>query len=120
MSDAVDSTSFSQFGIVLLDDPPKVTFKEVHLDAGNLLGKNAIVDGQVEGIGKHLTHFILRDETARMLVVLTKTWNDLSESDFAHGDRVAIYGLVERGQKGLPYIEAKAVYLVFRGYGLKQ
>lgn len=113
VNEAVDSNCFSHFGFLVFDDPPKVTFKEIHLDGGNLLGQKAIVEGQVTGLGKHMTHLILNDDTARMLVVLTKTWKKNEDLVYKHNDRVSVYGVIERGQRGLPYIEALATHLEF-------
>lgn len=100
---------FRGFGGTLFSTPSKVSMKEVHLDNGTLLGAEIIVEGEVVNTGKYTTHLVLNDETARMLVVLT----GIADADLTLKDKkpkmLRILGTVERGKKGFPFIQAKAL-----------
>jgi len=106
---SVDHRSFRWFGGTIFSEPGQVTMKEIHLDSGNLLGHEVIVEGTVVKRGEYFTHLIISDETARMLVVLTNM--DLSEELLKkHSPKMLrVLGTVERGKKGLPFVLARAL-----------
>lgn len=98
-------------GGTLFLEPTLVTTKEIHFDAGRLLGATVLLSAAVEELGKHDTYIVVSDGSGRMLVVLT----NLEDSGFVKNDlkekKVEILGTVERGKKGLPYILARSVKL---------
>lgn len=105
----VDQLSFGQWGKTFFSDPQQVSLKEIHLDTGNLLGRTIIVEGTLVEVGKHHTHIVVSDSTARMLVVLTKMRSPEKQIGESTSESISILGTVERGKKGLPYIAAIAV-----------
>src|SRR5690606_8039529 len=66
-----DQQLFRFTGSTPLTGIEPLTMKEIHLDNGNLLGREVIVRGAVVGSSRHGTYLVLSDETARLLVVLT-------------------------------------------------
>jgi hypothetical protein len=105
----LDASSFGSFGTTVVTDPQQVSLKEVHLDAGQLVGQTIVIEGSVVTIGKYQTHLVLADSTARMLVVLTKVHDTTEEFEKRPPKALRILGTVERGKKGLPYVSAIAV-----------
>jgi hypothetical protein len=99
---------FQNVGGTVFSTPGPLTMKEIHLDNGTLTGRQVIVRGQVVEISENYTYLVLSDKTARMLVVLTdvedaKPWLQTEKPTL-----ISIFGTVESGKKGLPYIMAKA------------
>jgi len=105
----LDTSTFHSFGSTLFSDPQQVSLKEVHLDAGQLVGKTVVIEGNVVSVGKCQTHLVLADSTARMLVVLTKIHGETERYEKKAPKFVKVLGVVERGKKGLPYISALAI-----------
>ncbi|SME88723.1 hypothetical protein [Pseudobacteriovorax antillogorgiicola] len=109
---SIDHGSFSWSGGTVFSEPSLVTTKEIHFDTGNLLGREIIIEGKIESLGKYDTHLVISDESGRMLVVLTHVEDAnrlLAEESY---ERLRVLGTVERGKKGLPYILAKALNLI--------
>ena len=105
----VDELSFGKWGTTVFTDPQQVSLKEIHLDTGNLLGRMIVVEGNLIEIGKHHTHMVVSDTTARMLVVLTQMRSAEKKLGANPPKVLRILGVVERGKKGLPYISAIAI-----------
>ncbi len=105
----LDASSFGSFGTTVVSDPQQVSLKEVHLDAGQLVGQTIVIEGSVVNVGKYQTHLVLADSTARMLVVLTKVHDATGDFEKRPPKALRILGTVERGKKGLPYVSAIAV-----------
>jgi hypothetical protein len=105
----LDANTFGSFGTTILSDPQQVSLKEVHLDAGQLVGRTIVIEGSVVNVGKYHTHVVLADNSARMLVVLTKLHEVSDEFEHQPPKALRILGTVERGKKGLPYISAIAI-----------
>ena len=106
---SIDRTSFELSGGTLFSSPATVTIKEIHFDTGKLVGLPIILEATVVEFGAHDTHVIVDDGTGRMLVVMTA----LSESDQYFQDSVRrpvrVLGSIERGKKGLPFVQAAAI-----------
>jgi hypothetical protein len=105
----VDKKSFQWFGGTMVGAPGQITLKEVHLDDGSLLGKDIILEGSVVSIGEHATYLIISDDSARLLVVLTNMYHAKDFLDKFTPKTLRVYGTVERGKKGMPFIAAKAL-----------
>lgn len=109
MPGRVDRWSFHRFGGTLFGNPDLLTLKEIHLDTGTLTGREVIVEGHVAEVSKHGTYLVLKDTTARLLVVLT----DMEAASALLSDEkpkaLRVLGTVESGKKGLPYLKARSV-----------
>ena len=108
---AIDYSSFGFSGGTLFSKPSLVTTKEVHFDAGNLIGREVIIEGRIESKGKFDTHLVISDDSGRLLVVLTHIDNAQVTVTVDYPDRLRELGSVERGKKGMPYILAKSLNL---------
>ncbi len=109
---AIDQFTFEQIGGTLFSSPNEVTLKAVHLDNGSLLGHEVVTEGIIAKIGKHGTHLIISDHNARMLVLLTDLTNAHLLLEEKKPKVLKVLGTVERGKKGLPFIQAKALNTV--------
>ena len=105
-NDWIDRLSFEISGTTIVSKARQVSLKEVLLDSGLLAGRSVIVEGQVEEWNPLGTYLILNDESARVLVVLTKLGRP-EEATFSEPlGRMKILGLVQSGKRGLPFIQA--------------
>ncbi len=105
----IDSYVFEKFGGTLIQDASKVTLKKVHLDNGDLIGKNIIITGKVEQIGEHATYAVISSDSARVIVVLTHIsfvdkWLDKVKPKYLN-----ILGQLDVIKKGYPVIVAQAL-----------
>lgn len=108
----VDRAMFRQIGGTMFSTPDLISMKEIHLETVATKGKELILEGQVADVGQHGTYMVLRDENARMLVVLTDIVDaaDIVKRD-AH-QTMKVWGTLETGKKGLPYLMAKSLTVV--------
>lgn len=105
----IDRWSFHRFGGTLVGSPDLLTLKEIHLDTGTLTGKEVIVQGEVGEVGKHGTYLVLKDSSARLLVVLTDL--DATSALLVPGGSTTtlrILGVIESGKKGMPFLRARS------------
>lgn len=105
----LDYKSFEFSGGTLFSVPALVTTKEIHFDIGKLLGREVILEGKVESLGKYDTHIVISDESGKMLVVLTHIENVSHFLEDGVQKPIRVLGTVERGKKGLPYVLAKSI-----------
>ena len=106
----VDRAAFSWVGSTVFRVANQLTMKEIHLERSALLGEQVSVKGEVVEVGDHSTFLVASDKTARLLVVLTDLESDgLCCVAERKGRTVSILGVVDYGQKGLPYLLAKSV-----------
>ncbi len=105
----LDYQSFRFSGGTLFSEPTLVTTKEIHFDTGKLLGREVILEGKIDNVGKYDTHLVISDESGRMLVVLTHIEDASHILESQEQKQIRVLGTVERGKKGLPYILAKSV-----------
>jgi len=108
----LDRAFFSRTGRFLFSSYSAVTMKEIHLGLEELRGKKVSIEGRVIESGKHQTFFIMEDDSARMLVVLTKYPNVLPDLSSRNGKIVRVLGIVGNGKKGLPIVMASAIRTV--------
>jgi hypothetical protein len=106
---ALDHWTFQHVGGTLFGNPDLLTMKEIHLDNGLLTGREIIIEGDVADVSANGTYLVLKDETARMLVVLTDVEYMQQELKDDAPKSLRILGTVESGKKGLPYLRARAV-----------
>ena len=122
-ADALDRLSFEKIGRTVFLKPAEVAIKEIHLDNNLLLGQDVVVQGYVDEVGKFLTYIVVSESekttsqvaerSSRMLVILTEINGSERYLRRAPGDaRLKIWGTIESGKKGLPYIQAKAIRTV--------
>ncbi len=109
--DDLDRWSFALSGGTMFSDPFQVTTKQLHLDAGDLFGKDVILEGHILVLGAEQTHLVLSDGEGRMLVVLTELEGSYRDLEKKESYRLRVLGRLERGKKGLPYILAHAIRL---------
>lgn len=105
----VDAYLFSKFGGTAFASPQPVTAKELHLDSGALIGKPVVIQGKVNAVGKFATHMVIADETAPILIVVTELIGFDKFIENAANTNIRIFGTLERGKKGLPFIMARGV-----------
>ena len=108
----LDRAFFSRTGRFLFSSYSPVTMKEIHLGLEELRGKKVSIEGRVVESGKHQTFFIMEDDSARMLVVLTRYPNVLPDLGSRNGKIVRVLGIVGNGKKGLPVVMASAIRTV--------
>jgi uncharacterized protein YdeI (BOF family) len=106
----IDKAYFYRTGKLLLANSVELTTKEIHLDNGGLNGKNILLKGDIVQLGEYDTYFVLVDESGRMLVLTTKVPED--ELTVAVKQKVKVWGVLERGKKGLPFLMAEGVKVV--------
>jgi len=109
LGNKLDGLSFEWVGGTLFSEPALVTSKEIHLDDGDLAGRDVIVEGEVQVTGKYSTHLVISDEFGRLLIVMTKVEGAEGFLERERPRSVKVWGTVERGKKGLPYVLAKAL-----------
>jgi hypothetical protein len=109
----IDEYGFAKLGYTPFSHPEEITLKEIHLDTGGLKGREVVIEGRLLELGNFSTFAILGDESARMLVILTKVLS-AKELISQQGKAVTlrILGTVSGGQMGLPFIDARAVNVV--------
>lgn len=102
----LDTLLFEHLGGTLLSEPPEVSLKAIHLEAGTIEGRLIITEGNVVERGKNDTFMVVNDDNMRLLIVTTKM-DERSMNRFANSQhRVRILGTVDRGQKGIPVMTA--------------
>jgi len=108
----LDKLAFRHIGGTLFSTPTETSLKAIHLDNGSLLGQEVITKGSIAKIGAHTTHLIISDHNARMLILLT----DLTNAHLLLKEKkpkvLKVLGTVERGKRGLPFIQASALNTV--------
>lgn len=105
----LDRAVFSRYGTFIFSSYRPLTLKEIHLGLEELRGQKVMIEGKIYEAGKHQTYFIMEDESARMLVVLTKYPNVLPDLGSRNGKQVKVLGIVGNGKKGLPVVMASAI-----------
>lgn len=109
MKESIDYVAFEYTGGTFFSEPERVSTKELHLDGGQLTGKEVIIEGDIISLGKYATHLMVGDDSGKLLVVLTA----LEDADVKMKNRenrpIKILGSIERGRKGLPYLLARSV-----------
>lgn len=109
LANKIDRSMFSCCGTTIFSSPEKITMKEVHLDSGGMVGKEIIVEGSVVNVDKHFSHLVMSDESARMLVVLTQLHSVDQYLNKGTPQVLRVLGSVERGKKGLPFVQAHSI-----------
>jgi hypothetical protein len=110
----VDRWSFEHFGSTPFSNPETLTLKEIHLDNGNLAGREIVVEGKIVQVSDHSTYLVLSDDSARMLVVLTDLDQSGPLAQLSGGTKsrvMRVLGTVESGRKGLPFVKARSLSL---------
>jgi hypothetical protein len=108
-ANTLDRAIFSRYGRFIFSSYRPLTLKEIHLGLEELRGQKVLIEGRVVDTGKHHTHFVLEDDSARMLVVLTQYPNILPDIGSRNGKNIRVLGVVGNGKKGLPVVMASAI-----------
>jgi len=95
------------------------TIKEIHLDNGTLMQTPVLVEGTVLEIGNHQTYFILGDETAKLIVLLTDLDTGWEIVQGMNTKTVKVLGSVEMRRRGIPVVKARAIKQVAKDKGLE-
>lgn len=109
----VDSLLFQETGSTIFINPIEPTMKEIHLDLSTMRGKEVVLKGRISEISEHLTYMVISDDNARMLVVLTGIQDSVLKRHRDQSSIVRVLGTIESGQKGLPFIMARALNINF-------
>lgn len=110
----VDEWLFRETGGTLFSNPERLTLKEIHLDNGTLVGRQVVVEGVVQEVSPVGTFLVIADQSARLLVVLTDVDNAVGSLPKKQ-DLLHIFGTIESGKKGLPFLKAVALRPVTGG-----
>ena len=108
----VDILSFKNLGGTVFQEPEQISLKRIHLDQAQLMGQLVIAEAKVVDIGNHKTYLIVNDNTTRLLVTTTGMITNDADLDYANQDTIRILGTIERGKRGLPYLDAISIKLV--------
>lgn len=103
-----DSVIFNATGGTFFQKPKHVTLKEVHLDNGQIGNKPIVIEGTIEEANEFDTFLVINDESAKVLVVTTEIVNS-QRNELNVSDQIRVFGELETGKKGLPYIRALAM-----------
>lgn len=109
---AIDRLLFQRVGITVFGNPALLTMKEIHLDGVGLRGKEVVIEGKVVEVSEHFTYMVITDDQARMLVVLTGIASAAPTLRQSTPRSVRVLGVIESGQKGLPYVMARSLNVV--------
>jgi hypothetical protein len=109
---AVDRLLFQKVGVTVFGNPGLLTMKEIHLDGVGLRGKEVVIEGKVVEVSEHFTYMVITDDQARMLVVLTGIASAGPTLRQSTPRSVRVLGVIESGQKGLPYVMARSLNVV--------
>lgn len=109
-----DSLFFEWGGVTFFSKASQLSTKELHLEAGRLLGRDVILEGDIILVGKYYTHLVVSDGFGRMLVVLTQLEGVEDLLKGGSVKRIKVLGVLERGKKGLPYILARSINPAFK------
>ena len=108
--DAFDDWTFKKSGVTIFGSASALSLKEVHLAGSQLADQSVVVEGLVAKYNDLGTYLILRDQDARMLIVLTDLIGiRTSMNQDIKSSRLQVLGTVERGSEGLPYIKARSL-----------
>jgi uncharacterized protein YdeI (BOF family) len=107
-SEYISRKNFSLTGGSFLSDAEQITVKEVILDNGTLLGREVIIEGKILEKGEFDTFVIIDDRSGRLLVVLTDMVGAGPRLKNTEESHLRVFGTVERGKFGLPFVKAKA------------
>jgi hypothetical protein len=110
----VDEWLFRETGGTLFSNPERLTLKEIHLDNGTLVGRQVVVEGVVQEVNPVGTFLVISDQSARLLVVLTDLENAIGRLPKKQ-ELLHVFGSIESGKKGLPFLKAVAVRSVNGG-----
>ena len=74
-----------------------------------MLGEDVILKGKLTAMGEHSTHMVVEDGLGRILVVLTDLADITWVKNKKESESVLVLGTVEKGKKGLPFINANSI-----------
>ena len=108
----VDLWVFKWSGGTLFSAPNPLSVKEVHLPDESVPEGRVQVVGQVVEVGQYGTHVVISDSSARLLVVLTELEFEDALTELRVDQEIGVMGNVVSGKKGLPYLQALALFPV--------
>ena len=107
--ESIDLWTFDHIGMMIFDSVPLEDMRGVHLAGAGVINRDVLVKGRVEVSGSHATYIVLSDQSARVLVDMTKL-SALSNGSFPRvGRSVYVHGEVKTGEKGHVYLIANAI-----------
>jgi hypothetical protein len=107
--ESIDLWTFSNTGMMLFDSIPLEEMRGVHLAGTGLINRDVLVKGRVELSGVGGTYLVVSDNSARMLVDLTRISADSDRSPPRSGKSVYVHGEVKSSEKGHVYLVANAI-----------
>lgn len=108
--DNVDQWSFKRVGGTVFQAPSLLSLKEIHLAGSQLADKVVVVEGQIFKFNELGTYLILKDQDAKLLVVLTDlVGTRQSLLNAPKPVNVKVLGTIQRGSEGLPFVKAQSL-----------
>lgn len=107
--ESIDLWTFSGLGMMLFDSVPLEEMKGVHLAGAGMINRDVLVRGRVEITGANGTYFVVSDNSARLLIDLTRVSADSNKSPPKAGRSVYVHGEVKSSERGHIYLVANAV-----------
>lgn len=110
IKEELDYFVYDKSGFTVFSEPKVVNTKDLHIESGVDVGESVVVEGEVVSWGEYKTHFVLNDKFGSLLVVTTDLPHLDKIAEFEGGKvKVKVLGVVERGKKGLPFVQAKVL-----------
>ena len=107
--ESIDLWTFSNLGMMIFDSVPLEEMRGVHLAGAGMINRDVLVKGRVEISGVSGTYFVLSDNSARLLVDLTRVSADSNKSIPKAGRSVYVHGEVKSSERGHIYLLANAI-----------
>lgn len=107
--ESLDLWTFSSLGTMFFDSVPLEQMRGVHLAGAGMINRDVLVKGRVEISGSAGTYVVVSDESARMLVDMTRISAENNRSTPKPGKAIYVHGEVKSSEKGHIYLVANAV-----------
>ena len=107
--ESIDLWTFTNAGMMIFDSVPLEEMRGVHLAGAGLINRDVLVKGRIELSGVGGTYVVVSDNSARMLVDLTRISADSNKSPPRTGKSLYVHGEVKNSERGHIYLVANAV-----------
>lgn len=107
--ESIDLWTFNFMGMMIFDSVPLEDMRGVHLAGVGVINRDVLVKGRVEVSGPLSTYIVLSDQSARVLVDMTRISAESNAALPKVGRSVYVHGEVKTGEKGHIYLVANAI-----------
>ncbi len=107
--ESIDLWTFSNAGMMIFDSVPLEEMRGVHLAGAGLINRDVLIKGRVEMSGVGGTYVVVSDNSARMLIDLTRISADSNQSPPRAGKSLYVHGEVKNSERGHVYLVANAI-----------